>query len=510
MTAQLPGSGRSTPEKTFVDRGPCFDPMFSQDLGKMGGRTVQQLSQQSDLEIEVPFYEQGAQGIECTASFFERRDVECISPSSLVDILSTGIPYPRQDNNTACADAAEQANDLSLLADSPYSLNLLEGIVEQHPLENLEEEDETLSETSEKSCLDELESEEDVAQSVSSESSYTINKRKHGTRRKRQRSSKQRIGLEKSVRATKKVKIKWTEDLVKEFVKIVEKFTDTTKPQEPQVNWQSVAAETSVIAKKAINHSACRNAYKRRFNPNLKPLTIDIKTRIEACLKNEAFTRPDGSIFYTGLADHFEVGDDKVRTWILSSSELNDNPFFQQIRQQAANHIGSCKLKKYKAEAVAPKQTTVPQEAVFAVMRKKRPPRKKKAAEKIESGERRHVKYLFEDNKEIKQTFMDLIKKYEEPGGAIGWTGVAEEMNPKLKQVGDIELEPKAYRDLYYRQLDPDLQPLTEDIRQAIMTTLEGGDFKKSDGSIYYTGLARHYHVADHTLRYWIKTIGYA
>jgi hypothetical protein len=119
------------------------------------------------------------------------------------------------------------------------------------------------------------------------------------------------------------------------------------------------------------------------------------------------------------------------------------------------------------------------------------------------SREKRDLKGLFK-NETFKQKFIQWTQRYQDEKGRILWMKVAEYANRELGQAGGIQLKTKDCRDLYSRQLNPALGPLTQEIQQAIQINLQKGEFRNTDGSIQYAELGHHHHVADHVIRQWV------
>jgi hypothetical protein len=545
--------GRSFSEKNFMYRGLHSDPTLFQGLGlgDMHGRTVQQLPDQSNLRVELPFYQGGPYKRDGQHFFFEQRDVQHLS--------SLALPPFQQDDEGVYLDPARQESDVTTMLPL-LDETTIENFFNQNPLKNKTE---TLVGIAQRSFLSEPETMQDPTQNALSETSNTLNKRKGVARKKAVKPLQQKGNSERSLK-NKKGKIDWSERVVKELITGVEEFTDKENPEKHRVDWELVGNKVSAVAGVTIDPNVCRDAYMRRYNPNLKSLTPDIKHKIIVCLKNGEFTKDNGSILYAKLATHFSVAENKVRDWLLSHYELEDDSFFQQFRQKEAERVafyakvdneGGERLKKellkkasyledgtidcellsarlnksadrllsyierhqeeceqYKQQAFsntshshAPINTVKKKSAPVNTVKKKSVPIN--TVKKTGKAARKNLRKLF-DNKEFSQTLIDLVQEDQKKGIQVGWTCLAEKMNAKLAETTDIQLDYKTYRNVYVRQLDPQLNSLTEDIKQKIQTALQEGKFRNEDESVDYVELNRQYHVGDHMLRYWIKPDG--
>jgi hypothetical protein len=279
MTMLLRINGENTPEKHLVHKSLRFDPMLSQDPGSMNGRTVEQLSYQSNSGIGLFPYQQRVSEKDDYTSFFEQRDVQCIIA------------------NTCCLSQDHEVGVFS------PTLNLFEG------------------------SLDELRSGQDSTQIALSKTSYITNKRVDEIKKKVEPPSKQRVCIEKD-------KVEWTADVVNVLIQAVNTERKEKNNRKNTVNWKLVTAKVSDVAKTKIDHRVCRNAYCRKLNPNLKPLTPEIKEKIEACLIKGQFMKPNGSIYYAQLAEHFEVADDKLRKWIFLGPKSKGSDFLKEFRRK--------------------------------------------------------------------------------------------------------------------------------------------------------------------------------
>jgi hypothetical protein len=120
-----------------------------------------------------------------------------------------------------------------------------------------------------------------------------------------------------------------------------------------------------------------------------------------------------------------------------------------------------------------------------------------------EEKEKRGLRRLF-DGTPLGQRCIALVQECQKSGKLIKWRRITNEISKNSQEAKAMKLTPKALRDFYIRQLNPDLHPLTEDIKGSIKTDLEKGKFRSEEGGVHYTQLARHYHVADHIIRNWI------
>ena len=128
----------------------------------------------------------------------------------------------------------------------------------------------------------------------------------------------------------------WTVVMENRLVQLV------TNKKNNKMTWKNIADKINFEFGQAISIKACSTKYDRELNPELEkgPLSDVKKQAIKESLeKGEYFKK--NKIQYREMTKKFKIPDHKIRQFLLYGSELETNPFFQNIRNLQNTRIAS-------------------------------------------------------------------------------------------------------------------------------------------------------------------------